>query len=149
MLTTRSLGRNETFSPTASNYGFGGATRGHGSRVVATFGALLVDRRFPQGKYARAFTILISMNFSCKHSFHSGFLHCLRLDRRTSPALGQRGGILGPSGDMIDICSDINLNDRHLPGHQSHPFTNRILGDRWFADSPLFPGRSSAWFHGA
>ena len=38
-----------------------------------------------------------------------------------SPALGQRGAILGPSGDMIDICQDINLNDRHLSGHQSHP----------------------------
>ena len=53
MLTTRPLGRNETFSPTASNYGFGGATCGHGSRVVATLGTLLVDRRFPQGKICK------------------------------------------------------------------------------------------------
>ena len=146
MLTTRCLGRNETFSPTASNYGFDGATRGHGSRVVTTLGTLLVDRRFPQGKICKS---LHNSHFPCKHSFHPGFLHCRRLGRRTSPALGQRAGILGPSGDMIDICSDINLNDRHLPGHQSHAFTNRIFGSRWFADSPLFPGRSSAWLHGA
>ena len=52
---------------------------------------------------------------------HPGFLHCRRLGQRMSPALGQRGAILGPSGDMIDICQDINLDDRHLSGHQSHP----------------------------
>ena len=50
-------------------------------------------------------------------SFYTGFLHCRRLGRRTSLALGQRVGTSAPSGDMIDICLDIDLNDRHVLGH--------------------------------
>ena len=64
MLTTRCLARNETFSPTASNYGFDGATRGHGSRVVTTLGTLFQTEDSHKTKYARAFTSLILVNFS-------------------------------------------------------------------------------------
>ena len=100
MLTTRPLGRNETFSPTAANYGFGDATRGHGSCVVTTLGTLLPDRRFTQGKICKGLHVSVDLSYI---TFHPGFLHCQRLGRRTSPALGQRVGTSGPSGDMIDM----------------------------------------------
>ena len=116
MLTTRPSGRNETFSPTAANYGFGDATCGRGSCVVTTLGTLLPDRRFTQGKICKGLHTSVDLSFK---TFHPGFLHCRRLGQRTSLALGQRVGTLDPSGDMIDMCPDIDLSDRHVLGHPS------------------------------
>ena len=95
MLTTRCLGRNETFSPTASNYGFDGATRGHGSRVVTTLGTLLVDRRFPQDKICKSLHKSHISEFLLKTFFRSRFLALPEARSEDESSFGAEGGHLG------------------------------------------------------
>ena len=119
MLTTRPLGRNETFSPTAANYG------------LAVVPLVVTVHMWSQPKERNCQKIHTTQNMQglsshrCGFLLHNfpGFLNCRRRGRRTSPALGRRARILGPSGempDLIDICPDkTSQYYGHVPGQPS------------------------------
>jgi len=63
-------------------------------------------------------------------------------------SLGQQRSREG-SARFLALPEARSEDESSFGAESGHLGSFRIFGSRWFADSPLFPGRSSAWFHGA
>lgn len=63
-------------------------------------------------------------------------------------SVGQQRGREG-SARFLDLPEARSEDESSFGAESAHLGSFRTFGGRWFADSPLFFGQSSAWFHGA